>query len=423
MSNRPGLYLQRLLRMGIRSDMSFVEVQTTYMVNLFLLVSFPFATLSLFINLIQASYMPALMNVFQLLILSAGFYITYKGKWLFLRPYLLLFLFSIAAFAAFNYNNGGEYRIQILMFAAVVLFERNWQYMLFSILAICVFVLIKVAQMEVDTLKNYELIENILKIMVPFCILAFSLYYYKRIYFKSLYALEISNRELILAKEEKDKILNTVAHDLRSPMNNISGLCNLMLMDSQFTPEQKQMILLIQQASDNSLGLISELLNTNVAGNNGGELKKVDLNTLITQSVALLKVAADEKNIAIHTAYEKGELLVWIDKKRVERVIDNLVNNAVKFSGPGSGIYIETIREEKEALILIRDEGIGIPAENQGSIFSAGTGGRKGTAGEASYGLGLAICKQIIEEHKGSITLESQVGRGTCFFVRIPLQH
>lgn len=421
MSNRPGLYLQRLLRMGIRSDMSFVEVQKTYMVNLFLLVSFPFATLSLVINLIQASHISALLNVFQLLILGAGFYTTYKNKGLFLRPYLLLLLFSIAAFAAFNYNNGGEYRIQILMFAAVVLFERNWQYMIFSILAICVFVLIKMAQLQVDTMKTYELIENILKIMVPFCILAFSLYYYKRIYFKNLYALEISNRQLILAKEEKDKILNTVAHDLRSPMNNISGLCNLMLMDSQFTTEQKQMISLVQQASDNSLGLINELLNTNVAGNQAGDVKRIDLNALIAQSVALLKVAADEKSITIHTKFVRGELLTWIDKKKVERVINNLVNNAVKFSAPGSSIYIETIREEKDALILIRDEGIGIPAENQSTIFSAGAG-RKGTAGETSYGLGLAICKQIIEEHKGSITLESQVGKGTIFFVRLPFQ-
>lgn len=421
MSNRPGLYLQRLLQMGIRSDMSFVEVQKTYMVNLFLLVSFPFATLSLVINLIQASHISALLNVFQLLILGAGFYTTYKNKGLFLRPYLLLLLFSIAAFAAFNYNNGGEYRIQILMFAAVVLFERNWQYMIFSILAICVFVLIKMAQLQVDTMKTYELIENILKIMVPFCILAFSLYYYKRIYFKNLYALEISNRQLILAKEEKDKILNTVAHDLRSPMNNISGLCNLMLMDSQFTTEQKQMISLVQQASDNSLGLINELLNTNVAGNQAGDVKRIDLNALIAQSVALLKVAADEKSITIHTKFVRGELLTWIDKKKVERVINNLVNNAVKFSAPGSSIYIETIREEKDALILIRDEGIGIPAENQSTIFSAGAG-RKGTAGETSYGLGLAICKQIIEEHKGSITLESQVGQGTIFFVRLPFQ-
>lgn len=421
MSNRPGLYLQRLLRMGIRSDMSFVEVQKTYMVNLFLLVSFPFATLSLVINLIQASHISALLNVFQLLILGAGFYTTYKNKGLFLRPYLLLLLFSIAAFAAFNYNNGGEYRIQILMFAAVVLFERNWQYMIFSILAICVFVLIKMAQLQVDTMKTYELIENILKIMVPFCILAFSLYYYKRIYFKNLYALEISNRQLILAKEEKDKILNTVAHDLRSPMNNISGLCNLMLTDSQFTTEQKQMISLVQQASDNSLGLINELLNTNVAGNQAGDVKRIDLNALIAQSVALLKVAADEKSITIHTKFVRGELLTWIDKKKVERVINNLVNNAVKFSAPGSSIYIETVREEKDALILIRDEGIGIPAENQSTIFSAGAG-RKGTAGETSYGLGLAICKQIIEEHKGSITLESQVGQGTIFFVRLPFQ-
>lgn len=421
MSNKPGLYLQRLLRMGILTDMSFVDAQKTYMVNLFLLVSFPFAALSLVINLIQGSPIPALMNVFQILLLGTGFYISYKGKGMHLRSYLLLLLFCIAVFAAIKYNNGGEYRIQIMMFAAVVLFDRNWQYLIFSLLAICVFVLIKMADMPLAMLKTNELVENILKIMVPFCILSFSLYYYKKIYFTNLSALEISNRQLILAKEEKDKILNTVVHDLRSPVSNISGLCNLMLTDNQFTPEQKQMLLLVLKASDNSLSLINELLNTNVGGMHAGDMKKTGLNTLIAQSVSLLRVAADEKHITIHTAYAKGELYVSMDKQKIERVINNLVNNAVKFSAAGSEIFIETIREDKQVLILIRDKGIGIPPENQKALFDAGTR-REGTAGETSYGLGLAICKQIIEEHKGSIAVESEVGKGTCFFVRLPFE-
>ena len=233
--------------------------------------------------------------------------------------------------------------------------------------------------------------------------------------------MEETNRQLTVAKEEKEKILNTVAHDLRSPVNNISGLSNMLLMDEQLTVEQKGMIELILQASDNSLSLINELLQSNKKGGSPGTFREADLNDVVDKAVSLLKVASSEKNIRIEVSLAKNDMTVSIDKHRIERVISNLVNNAIKFSANGSVITIQTVCENDQAVLLIRDEGIGIPQDRQSTIFyTSPDASRAGTAGETGYGMGLSICKQIIEEHKGSITLESEVGKGTSVFVRLP---
>jgi signal transduction histidine kinase len=91
---------------------------------------------------------------------------------------------------------------------------------------------------------------TILKIFIPLFLFAMSLLYFKHIYFRNLLQLERANKELSIAQEEKGRILNTVAHDLRSPVSTISGICHVMLADSEFTPEQKEWVFLVQQASD-----------------------------------------------------------------------------------------------------------------------------------------------------------------------------
>jgi signal transduction histidine kinase len=102
-------------------------------------------------------------------------------------------------------------------------------------------------------------------------------------------------------------------------------------------------------------------------------------------------------------------------------VITNLVNNAIKFSPAGSVINIQVEKENKNALVIISDRGIGIPKEHHQDIFTMFTHARrKGTAGEVSHGMGLSICKQFVEEHGGYIAMESEVGKGTTFIVRLP---
>lgn len=417
-----GNNLQRFLRMGMEKDRSFIDGQKTYMFNLFSMIGLPFAVLSLIINLYWQAYIPASFNVTQIFIFSFAFYISSSGKWRNLRILLLVLVAGITVANGYFYKAGSEYRLMVMMLAALIFFDTHWKYFLFSSLLCLVFVWLRLEHLPLAGMDLLERIATGLKILVPLCLFIMSLFYFKHLYFKNLSQLEISNTELSIAKEQKEKILNTVAHDLRSPINNISAISQLMLGDDQLSAEQKEMMTLIQHSSKSSLVLINDLLKKTDALNDNIQLQQTDLNLLVTQTLALLEITAARKNIRIRSDKDSQELPVNMDANKIERVITNLVNNAIKFSPVNSVIEVQVRKDRKEALLLVADHGIGIAKADQGKIFDMFTHARrKGTEGEVSYGIGLSICKRIVEQHGGTITLESEVNKGTRFFVRLPL--
>lgn len=417
-----GNSLQRFLKMGMDKDPTFVDGQKTYMFNLFSMIGWPFALLSLIFNLYWQAYIPASFNVTQIVIFTFAFYISYSGKWRDLRALLLVVVAAIAVANGYFYKAGSEYRLMVMMLAALIFFDTHWKYFLFSSLLCIGFVWLRMQHLPVQEMDKLEKIATGLKILVPLCLFIMSLYYFKHLYFKNLSQLEISNTELSIAKEQKEKILNTVAHDLRSPINNISAISQVMLADEKLSADQKELMTLIQHSASSSLVLINDLLKKTDALNDNMQLQRTDLNTLVTQTVALLELTAAKKDIRIQSDNAPQELPVNMDANKMERVITNLVNNAIKFSPVDSVIQVKVSKEGKVALLVVADQGIGIAKADQGKIFDMFTHARrKGTEGEVSYGIGLSICKKIVEQHGGTITLESEVNKGTSFFVRLPL--
>jgi len=112
---------------------------------------------------------------------------------------------------------------------------------------------------------------------------------------------------------------------------------------------------------------------------------------------------------------------ILINRERIWRVISNLISNAIKFSNKGGVINIGINELENDVEIFIKDHGIGIPEKMKPMIFNMFTEAkRSGTAGEKSFGLGLSICRQIVENHGGKIWFESKPGEGTTFFIKLP---
>lgn len=392
------------------------------MFNLFLVIASPFAIISLAINLAAQAWLPTLFNVVQLCVFAGCFWISKMQKGLQLRPLMLLILCIVAIIAGYYYKNGSEYRLLVMMIAAVVIFDKTWQFLLFAAMVSIAFVWIRLDDQSLADDPHEGLVGGILKMLLPLLLFAMSLFYFKHIYFRNLLQLEKTNEDLSLAKQQKERILNTVAHDLRSPINNIAGISQLILADKNLSVELKELVSMIVHATESSQSLILGLLQSNAPLDYPAVSKKVNLVLFIEECVSLLRLSAVDKGIQIKTAYSDKEIKVDIDTNRIERVLTNLVNNAIKFSTANSVISITVDKEIKDALISIADKGIGIPKESHDKIFDMFTHARRiGTAGETSFGMGLSICKQIIEEHNGTITLESEEGKGTCFFVRLPL--
>lgn len=232
--------------------------------------------------------------------------------------------------------------------------------------------------------------------------------------------LEQTLQDLELSSQEKDRILRTVAHDLRNPLGGIASLTSAMVEDSDYNNEQLELLRIIKETAYDSLELINEILEA--TSNSPSEIPKqlVEINSLVNNSVELLRFKAAEKNqkIELRTLETPEEIL--LSREKIWRVMSNLISNAIKFSPVGATIVVSIVYKDNEIEIAVNDHGIGIPDEIKDKIFNIFTDAKRpGTLGEKSFGLGLSICRQIIEKHHGQIWFESNSHDGTTFYVRL----
>ena len=232
--------------------------------------------------------------------------------------------------------------------------------------------------------------------------------------------LENTLNDLKVSSEEKDRILRTVAHDLRNPIGGIAALTNAMLEDD-FTEEQKMLIELVNSTSYNSLELINEILEATNAANTNLNKEPVEINSLVSNSVEILSFKAAEKDQHIVTELLTKPKEILISQEKIWRVISNLISNAIKFSPSNTSIKVKITNEDNEIKISVSDSGIGIPDDIKDQVFNIFTNAKRpGTAGEKSFGLGLSICQQIVGDHNGKIWFESNNDIGTTFYVSLP---
>jgi signal transduction histidine kinase len=223
---------------------------------------------------------------------------------------------------------------------------------------------------------------------------------------------------LLQSQQDNTNMLKIVAHDLRSPIAGIYSAAQIMLEKDGLSPDDEQILGLIKNSSEDSLELVENLLQTQFKT---GVLKKVpvDLSEMLHYCVALLKGSAEAK--AQHINLSTLQITLPASREKLWRVVTNLIANAIKFSPKQSTIEVEMEETASFVRIVVSDGGIGIPTEIEDTIFDMFTQAkRKGTAGEQSFGLGLAICKQIMEAHGGKIWFERRAEKGTSFFIELP---
>jgi signal transduction histidine kinase len=227
-------------------------------------------------------------------------------------------------------------------------------------------------------------------------------------------ALEIMNKDYA-------RLIKIVAHDLRNPISAIHTISGMLQPDEKLPADMKELMNLVQVSSKNSLDLINDLLETDFDQQQTLKIETLDLGELLGQCVNLLSFRAKDKNQQL-TLTSDVPVKIMGDREKIWRVINNLVVNAIKFSPDGTLIRIESRKQADKVLITVTDTGLGIAADLQSKIFDPFTSAmRPGTQGEQPFGLGLYISKQIIESHGGKIWLESEPGKGTTFFVELPV--
>lgn len=224
----------------------------------------------------------------------------------------------------------------------------------------------------------------------------------------------------------KSKFLGVVAHDLRSPIG-IIDLCAQNVLRGEFDQQRiKKSLERIQRSSRFMTTLINDLLDITMI-----EMGKLDLmfeecdyNVCVTENVEYHRMFADKDGIKIDLNVKKGLPRVVIDRARLDQVLNNIIENAVKYTKPGTTISVNVDYDADNVITKIIDQGPGIAEENISRIFDEffkSENSLKKTGKKKSTGLGLAIAKKIVEGHGGVIWVESPPGLGTAFCFKLPL--
>lgn len=237
--------------------------------------------------------------------------------------------------------------------------------------------------------------------------------------------LEQAMYQLSESNNDKDRILYIVAHDLRNPISAMMSMIGFMRED-ELPDEHDEMLNMMNTAANVSMNLINELLqfSSNSMERPAGKKESADINALVANAVSLLKIKADEKKQHISLSLSPTPAPVLTEPEKLSRVFVNVLSNAIKFSMQATTIHISVTCNHNTVLITTKDSGTGIPEADKHTIFQAFTNARRtGTSGERSFGIGLSICKQIVEGAGGKIWFESEEGRGTTFFIDLPLHN
>lgn len=239
--------------------------------------------------------------------------------------------------------------------------------------------------------------------------------------------LRTTQREMKEIIQKRSDLLAVMAHDLKNPISAVQMSSQLL---SELSPESdgnlKTLIETIHTSAQDALNLIESILNADAAENVQSELKseEVNLNKVLAQCSAQHQLVAEEKGICLSHQPSPKDLVARVDKQAVQRILDNLISNAVKFTPSGGTVTILSKKTPTTACIEISDTGQGFSEEDKKQIFSRYARlSAKPTGDETSTGIGLSIVKDLVDRMGGMIAYESEQGKGTTFTVQFPVAY
>ncbi|AFV25180.1 putative Histidine kinase [Methanolobus psychrophilus R15] len=229
------------------------------------------------------------------------------------------------------------------------------------------------------------------------------------------------------ANRMKDELLNNISHEFRTPLSAVLGFSDLLLSDDgeSLSASHREYVGHIHQSGKNLLSMVERILdysNAKYGSMSSLELQSINVSELVLETVHILSKKALKKNIKINTIPAPDLKTIVADRQKLQKILYNLLENAIKFTDPNGFVKIEVKSRNDSVQFLVQDTGIGIEREKIETLFEPfvqidGSISRR----YGGTGLGLALVKKLIEMHNGRIWIESEVGRGSAFIFELPL--
>lgn len=322
----------------------------------------------------------------------------------------------------------GDHALQLMMLIVPVLiffFLNRFIYILLSYLYVAawysLFFLISESIFDLAINRSADRTLTILDFIGALFMLFFTLYAVKyQVWSYEKYVLK-KNQELRTLNNVKDRIFAIVSHDLQAPLIGMDRLFQQLLTKKSDPQEVMRLLPEMTGEISNTLGLLTNLLSWSKT--QLMEIKavpqQINLHQLIEKSIQQLNGMTYSKSVVIENKAQH-QLHVYADAVMLSIILRNLCMNAIKFSKPGSEIIVYAFRKNNKVIVGVKDNGTGMSSEIQASLLQTFHHSTRGTANEQGFGLGLMICKNLIELNNGQLRFVSQEGVGSDFWIELP---
>ncbi|HBB95807.1 MAG TPA: PAS domain-containing sensor histidine kinase, partial [Blastocatellia bacterium] len=238
-------------------------------------------------------------------------------------------------------------------------------------------------------------------------------------------ALEEKAKELALTSKYKSEFLANMSHELRTPLTSINGFSELLAIDDKIPEEAREFVQIISNESQRMSRMIDTFLSvTQLERSDKKDVVHIALrlDEVVRDAIVTMQAIAKKKRIRLVEQANGTIPPVAADKSLITQALMKLLDNAIRYSPERTTVTISTVLEAEVVRVIVEDRGYGVPAESIDRIWEkfyrvARDGQEKD---EESTGLGLAFVKEVIEQHGGSVNVESEVGRGSKFSFALP---
>lgn len=415
-------FFRWIANIGITDTISFYEKKKTQLLNLAVACGVPANFYFAIINFSEGRSTLAIINLCLMTGAFAILLINSYQKFFLARMVLSCLASVLFSASAFFFRNGGEYFLLVNVVIIVIYFNEKKFLIGFTIANILLFIGLKIflnGPVVYDEVPFSRVLFNLIWAVIT---MVLALLFFKHEQLSYQQQVEEKNHELEELNNTKEKLFSIIAHDLRSPIGQLKA--SLDLVNKEYiTPEQfLPMAGKLSAQVDQLHSTLDNLLRWSISQFQGIQAvpEYVSLEEIIGQkSILFLKQSIERKNIELHS--EGLQQKVWADPDHLMLIFRNLVANAIKYSYQDGKIHIRAYQKGNKVIVEIADNGMGMTADVQESVFSSVTMvSSTGTSNEKGTGLGLKLCKEFIEKNKGEIWLKSEPGKGSTFYVSIP---
>jgi len=413
-----------IFKIGVNPALDFEE---TIKVKLLNIVSFLFLIIATFFVIFHAfftkKYEVASAHFVVLLFIPFIYLLQYKHKYKVAKFVFFLLLHTIIFVASMFLLSGQGVEYFHIVVSIILIIIINNPRLAYALVLLNIFLFIS-PQLFLHPYSSihYSFVTS----LVLFFSIISSIRFFILIQDQFKKQLKVQNEHLEILNEEKNDLMSIVAHDLKTPFNQIKGLVSVLeLGNTQFDMEQKQLIKKIKGVADREHKKITEFLDAKTFEDtfNEGVLEKIRVQEVVETVLDEMIAQAIAKGIKLlYLNKSKKNKLIDGRKEWLFKVISNLVSNAIKFSNADTEIRIEVTSDQKQIIVLIKDQGQGFSKDDMRLIFKKNSMlSATPTANESSSGMGLYIVKKYVDQMKGSLEVDSEIGKGAAFYVKLPI--